>query len=88
MQNPTMMATVLSDLRNAGGMMNLPLRKITSLSAAYSLQEDASRELSESCRGYALTGTSEKSRRFLGLECPIYSLLTDSDILDHAKTRS
>ena len=63
--------------------MNLPLRKITSLSAAYSLQEDASRELSESCRGYALTGTSEKSRRFLGLECPIYSLLTDSDILDH-----
>ncbi|WP_337268548.1 2-keto-4-pentenoate hydratase [Oryzifoliimicrobium ureilyticus] len=66
-------ADMLAKSRRRGDLCDLPLNLITSEEEAYYIQSTAQDALGFERKGYALVGTSEASRRTLGLDKPIYS---------------
>ncbi len=78
-------ADILAKSRWRNELCDLPLDLISSEREAYDIQAIAQDALGFERKGYALVGTSEESRRVLGLERPIYSEIPASALLAATK---
>ena len=74
-------ADILAKSRRHSEFCDLPLDLISSNREAYDIQAIAQDALGFERKGYALVGTSEESRRILGLARPIYSEIPASALL-------
>lgn len=78
-------ADILAKTRRHDDLCDLPLGLISSEREAYDIQSTAQDALGFERRGYAIVGTSDASRRTLGLTKPIYSEIPASALLMGAK---
>lgn len=74
-------ADILAKSRRHNELCDLPLNLISSDREAYDIQATAQDALGFERKGYALVGTSEESRRTLGLLKPVYSEIPASALL-------
>jgi 2-keto-4-pentenoate hydratase len=78
-------ADILARSRRHNEFCDLPLDLISSDGEAYDIQATAQDALGFERKGYALVGTSEESRRTLGLAKPIYSEIPAFSLLAGTK---
>lgn len=78
-------ADILAKSRRHDGLCDLPLDLISSDREAYDIQATAQNALGFERKGYAIVGTSDVSRRTLGLAGPIYSEIPASALLAGVK---
>ncbi|WP_289718599.1 2-keto-4-pentenoate hydratase [Rhizobium sp. S152] len=78
-------ADILARSRRHEELCDLPLDLITSETEAYDIQSAAQDALGFERRGYAIVGSSEGSRRTLGLAKPIFSEIPASCLFSKAR---
>ena len=78
-------ADILAKSRRHNELCDLPLGLISSEREAYDIQATAQDALGFERKGYALVGTSEETRRTLGLVRPIYSEIPASELFAGTK---
>ena len=78
-------ADILAKSRRHNELCDLPLDLISSEHEAYDIQATAQDALGFERKGYALVGTSEETRRTLGLIKPIYSEIPASALFAGTK---
>ncbi len=78
-------ADILAKSRRHGELCDLPLDLISSEAEAYDIQAAAQDALGFERKGYAIVGSSDGSRRTLGLEKPIFSEIPGSSLLSNTR---
>jgi len=78
-------ADILAKSRRREDLCDLPLNLITSEKEAYDIQAIAQDALGFERKGYAIVGTSDASRRTLGLTTPVYAEIPSSTLIEGIK---